>query len=505
MVDFPETRTLEQLPRAADVSPGALIGVQQDGGPMQAVEVSRIPFGDTQKLLRAEPVPIFSNASIRLSPWVNSVGIGGSSKDEIDVAIEEAIANSAFVNQEVTVDNSFGNDANDGTYFQPMATLEHAVRNVAASIVNVIGSRDPNNPRIYSKFQFRNTDKDGLGNIGNRLKLLRIHGHVQIEEAGPTAQSLAWVLGNGVGYVAPLGAIATNIRAILWAASTGPDGKPLVLRQYPDFATAEASGFGWAQVVNEVFIRVGTMNIAANSANFKIVYGDGASRIYVQAARLAIETVGDSSITFFGVQIAPYNLGALPSVIALRGNWHVKFAPDHGIDAVGSRTLLAGGSFDRSKADNIHYTDGAGGVSCLAIERDLFNRYAGDAATYGVGGYSAGTNNGSSMHLGGSVLRIGGVYEKNAGPNIADTGTGKSWNLGLRTGKNDLPRGDTQSQGFALTNTVEAYIEHCALAGADYGDLVVGNDAIANVYNTTATIIRKNNNGVVRDYAPVNL
>jgi hypothetical protein len=45
-------------------------------------------------------------------------------------------------------------------------------------------------------------------------------------------------------------------------------------------------------------------------------------------------------------------------------------------------------------------------------------------------------DNGSTVHSGGTVVRVGGVYRGNAGPNVADVQGARSWSLGSSAGGN---------------------------------------------------------------------
>lgn len=96
------------------------------------------------------------------------------------------------------------------------------------------------------------------------------------------------------------------------------------------------------------------------------------------------------------------------------------------------------------------YTTGAGtsrAVEFLCVGSD--NGYGADE-----------TSNGSSMHSGGAVIRVGGTYQRNKGPNIADVNDSRSWNHDLTVG---LTRASTASQRTNFYCDGQMFIGGCTL------------------------------------------
>lgn len=81
------------------------------------------------------------------------------------------------------------------------------------------------------------------------------------------------------------------------------------------------------------------------------------------------------------------------------------------------------------------------GCSAEANNLDGFNyHYAGGGVGYALevscigrdNGLTGGSNNGSTSHEDGRIIRLNGLYIGNEGPQAADTDTAQSWNLGCR-------------------------------------------------------------------------
>jgi hypothetical protein len=104
----------------------------------------------------------------------------------------------------------------------------------------------------------------------------------------------------------------------------------------------------------------------------------------------------------------------------------VAYHVSHGLDSLGADTYCQGAWLHRNKGDNFHYTDD-GGLKCRGLEMNCKATFAGDISTIPT---APNTSNGSSIHATSDVCRINGVYAFNYGPDVVDTGTGHSWNVG---------------------------------------------------------------------------
>lgn len=86
-------------------------------------------------------------------------------------------------------------------------------------------------------------------------------------------------------------------------------------------------------------------------------------------------------------------------------------------------------------------------------------------------GVEGGTDNGSTMHDGGSIIRVNGEYHHNLGPNVADVhATTASWNLGCKAYKSAAQTQDTQHSDFCCAdNTSNMWLDTCSAYGSKYG------------------------------------
>lgn len=97
-------------------------------------------------------------------------------------------------------------------------------------------------------------------------------------------------------------------------------------------------------------------------------------------------------------------------------------SPIDGFALKGANSVLQNCSAIRNRRDGFNYHE-LYSTQCRAIEINC------TATENGITGDGS-NDNGSSMHEAGSIVRIGGLYERNYGPNIVDIGTSESLILG---------------------------------------------------------------------------
>lgn len=85
-------------------------------------------------------------------------------------------------------------------------------------------------------------------------------------------------------------------------------------------------------------------------------------------------------------------------------------------------------------------------------------------------GYDGETDNGSTMHDGGCIIRVNGEYHHNRGPNVADVhNTTASWNLGCHAWRADIATQDTQNADFVCAdNGANMWLDNCSAYGSYY-------------------------------------
>lgn len=116
------------------------------------------------------------------------------------------------------------------------------------------------------------------------------------------------------------------------------------------------------------------------------------------------------------------------------------YGANFNIDSDGGTTYLEDVITAHAGLDNLNYHD-QGGVSARAVEINV--------TSYGAGYLKSGdeNKNASSMHDTGSVVRVNGRYYDSYGPNIPDTGTSSSFNIGVSAYRSIAPTA-TQDVNF---------------------------------------------------------
>lgn len=89
-------------------------------------------------------------------------------------------------------------------------------------------------------------------------------------------------------------------------------------------------------------------------------------------------------------------------------------------------------------------------------------------------GVEGGTDNGSTMHDGGCIIRVNGKYHHNRGPNVADVhNTTASWNLGCNAWSSAITGENTQNSDFVASDgLVNMWLDYCGAYGSSYHNLL---------------------------------
>lgn len=129
---------------------------------------------------------------------------------------------------------------------------------------------------------------------------------------------------------------------------------------------------------------------------------------------------------------------------------------------------------------------------------DGFGYHAKTKAPYAVEinckGYNNGlegdTDNGSTMHDGGCIIRVNGEYHHNKGPNVADVhNTTCSWNLGCHAWRSNQTLQTTQNSDFVCSDSgANMWLDNCSAYGSYYSLLA----------NSTGKVYERGNAFVTR-------
>lgn len=230
-------------------------------------------------------------------------------------------------------------------------------------------------------------------------------------------------------------------------------------------------------------------------------YDDGAtSKIYVRRADDAQPSITNSrifykntngvvngAVTIYienlifeggGRPFAPTVTAGPNSPTIYAKNCDFKFANDStngsGIVVSGATTYLQGCRSICNVDDGFNYHVGQSTV-CNAVEIDC-NSFGNGAAED--------TDNGSSMHDAGSIVRVNGEYYSNVGPNIHDiTSSTQSWNLGTNAHDSASAVNDSNfAVGTGGSDTAKMWLENCMSSGSAK-DIVIDTNATAYIRN----------------------
>lgn len=397
---------------------------------------------------------------------------------------------SALLGSGVTwVDPVNGLDTNTGTISAPVKTLGYACRTLAPSQIYCV-------PGVYEPFEFRNTDAQGA-----KLKILTALGPCVIRNAADDPTTATWTADGTFPnvYWMPLTPANKAVLAVLDTGRLDADGQPLPLRKGASVSAANSAGEGWYHddAADRLYVRfMGAANVnnAAIKGRLRIITGDATTKVMVYGAKLAFE--GDWRLE--GAYLQPLVNGAVQPSLFMECHESttptVSYCLSHGMDALGSISYLQGVWMHRNQGDNFHYTD-SGGLGCSAVEINCKGTQAGDFETTQT---AAATNNGSSIHLAGNIVRINGQYLRNYGPDVVDTGTGKSWNVGTVAGP-ARPSGNA----FGLYTTgPEMFLDTCSSRDQPQGDIAATAGGVLKLFATSYRTSSTAGGGSIVSYTP---
>lgn len=96
------------------------------------------------------------------------------------------------------------------------------------------------------------------------------------------------------------------------------------------------------------------------------------------------------------------------------------------------------------------------------------------------------SNNGSTMHDGGRIIRVNCEYHHNTGPNMIDVNEGtQSWALGISSHDSLATLGTVSNTDYKVSNVggSKMWLDSCVSFGSDYSLVVDGTNSIAYVSN----------------------
>lgn len=359
-----------------------------------------------------------------------------------------------------------GNDTNSGSATNaPLLTLAAAI---AKSNVGVIYMA----PGVYY-------GRTGIGTtIGvtqNRdIEIRSWSGARDVTvRTGVDSAGLTWVLTTGSTYEATPG---LSINQVFDGTIRDSRGDPLRLKPQTSITTVNASAGNWwyDSGTDKVYVRMPTNRTPGSDV---LLFGSAAGTVTGNRGLFC------KGIKFEGGGISLVDSGGVKPRLYMV-DCEQRYAANNGISTLAGAAYLQNCTVALSGLDNLNYHDN-GALISRALEVDCVSYGAGFLLATGPGE----SQNASSMHDAGVVLRINGEYSRSYGPVIPDTGTSTSWNIGVKAEKSLAP---TAAQNTSFYTEMGMTLIDCQSSKSVY-DLRVGSGGTMSVRNpqTRALFLRE--------------
>ncbi len=292
-----------------------------------------------------------------------------------------------------------GNDADSG------ADWDHALAKVLTAI------QKPDVDRIYiGAGVYDRTD----GTQG--IALTRSCSIIGVGDVKLTGRQsgLVWVKEGGLNFT--YSTTRSSVGKVLDVAQVDANGDYLEYIQQADANAVDANAGSWyLDGANKLWVRCvddrapdGNIWVMLTSRNGNF---DGDIHVYCEN----LDFIGG----YAGIEFD--NTGAGQTGEFYAKNCKFRHAGGNGLEITGqSLVVLQGCLAAKNSSDGLNYK-ALNGVIPKVIEIDCVSR---------DNGATGDDDNGTSMHDGGSIIRLNGQYYRNKGPNVADSAALESWNLG---------------------------------------------------------------------------
>lgn len=364
-------------------------------------------------------------ANMPMPVSVNGAGIGSVRTDKraIDAVWELYSGPGA---RAIYVDPVYGADsASNGSETSPVKTLAYALQSRTEKHVFLI----PNGPFAPCDLSFTHA---GAGYNVRRVAVAPGYRSACIARAVDSLGSLSWShIGGGVYQASVTSATPNQALGILHVYRRNQFNQfnePQSVRRFLSLAELQAAGAGWFydNAARKIYLANGGEDIQASRSVFVAI---GSAQMTLSGARI----VFDGNIIFDGVPIVANEASGQVPIVCFSGTKH-RFSHGHSIQVNGGICLSEDVMSYGGAYDGWNYNRGAS-VNTFAMEINCRGYGAGNLDAWGAEGEE--NRNGSSAHGGCDIVRFGGMYDGNFGPNINDTSIESfgaiSWNVGVMT------------------------------------------------------------------------
>lgn len=334
-----------------------------------------------------------------------------------------------------------GSDSNAGTMAAPFRSLFRALHSQVGNVMVWVTPGD-----YFGDNSWRDA------NVTATKLIVRPTGPGRIVSSRHHV-GLSWVLQSGSTYQATI----TTVGSVVDAATLTEHGDFTRLTEVASVAAVNAQPGSY--YVNGTTIYVRTHNNRAPDASIYVFVASRNGKYHVDNGVAWIEGVDfyAGRHPFHQATVEP---GASNTVYftncTFKYSGGVNTSAKNGFAANGKTfTYMRGCVAAQNLLDGFSYHESivAGGPP-TAVEIDCIGRSNG----FDTGG----TNNGSTMHDGGTIIRINGRYLDNQNRDVHDVGNSRSWNLGCTIGGGPV----AVASGVGVGDTTRLWLDQCTVAGS---------------------------------------
>ena len=382
------------------------------------------------------------------TPFTVYTSLSGKVVLDYDVSV-----NKNSVNKRYYVDVNNGVNSNDGSETTPFKTLERAFRyGDADEIILKAGIYDWSNGTV------------GTVPISNQKKTFNLIGEGDVY-LGAHRGYQTWTLVEGQSNV-----YHTSVSSVIEVIDIRNYSSPLFYEKMNSIS--EVAGKSGAYYINgsDVYVRT-TNNAKPNekillNMNNNALQLDDFENIYMENIKFTntFTMFNTNTLCRLYAKNCDFMFGTGDNTVSIWGEVYSIFQ--------NCRAMYA-------ERDGFNYHVRKGKLP-RGIEIDCIGAYNGRD-----GGNS---NNGSTIHDGGTILRINGEYHHNHGPNIIDVNLGtKSLNIGVYS-HHSTATTSLSNVDFRTRDDVDMWLVNCISNGSDFSTSVEGN---ANLYKENSLLIGK--------------
>lgn len=401
---------------------------------------------------------------------------------------------SATLDTNISYVSPYGSDSDDGSnWAHSFLTASHSVRNGNSGTTALF-------PGVYDPSDFRYTDTGG----NKPKKIIAPFGGVTLQHLGDNLSSVTWTANGTYGNVWQTTLSTANVPLrVLITTILDQYGKPQPLPIYSSLVDVSSSSFGWYynSSTKILYVRIQSNNIESYKSNLKAIYGDSSGDMRT----LLYGTVSYWENINFNGYISLLNASGQTTPQFWGKNCTFNYGNTHSLLNEGGYSYIQGCTAYRQAADGANYNT-TNSVVAHGLEVNFNSYMAGDIDTYGAAqtlnpqGTSP-AKNASSNHDS-YVIRVNGNYSDCFGPNIADTSTSYSWNLGCYAGYNVLPANSIPSTPrYGILNQANTSWSHGCVSTRQDGGFNSDSSATSYQYNCLGTNYATNS-GTFSTYTP---